>query len=121
MMRWLSCLVFLLLFVLSVGSPALARVATIQTTAPLQDHTQQSIQTALKDAVESAVKSAAAMRLSWVMLNQALVLGDMVAVQIVATDKDPQEQEEQDGEEGPDPTPGGKFGDSFLQPARLAQ
>jgi len=113
-MRWFSCLALGLLIVTSVGAPALARVALIQTMAPLQDHTAHSIRDALEDAVKSAVKGAAAMGLSTVKLNQALVLEDMVTVQIVATDKEPQEQDDQNSEKGPSPVPGEGFGDSFL-------
>ncbi len=113
-MRWFTCLALALLIVTTVGSPALARVAMIQTMAPLQDHTEHSIQAALKVAVESAAKGAAAMGLSRVTLNQVLVLADMVTVQIVATDKEPQEQDDQNSEEGPSPIPGEGFSDSLL-------
>ena len=48
-MRWFSCLALGLLIVTSVGAPALARVALIQTMAPLQDHTAHSIRAALEE------------------------------------------------------------------------
>ncbi len=115
-MRPFSWLTLTLLLVLSVASPALGRVATIQTTAPLQDHAEQSIKTALLEAVETAVKGAAAMGFSWVKLGRVLVLEEMVAVQIVARDTKPQEQEEE-GEEGVEPGQEGELG--VFQPAQL--
>ncbi len=84
-MRHYSQLALLLLLVLSIAPPAGARTAMIQTMAPLQDHAEQSIETAFKEALETAVKGAVAMGLSWVKLGRALVLENMVVVQIFAT------------------------------------
>jgi hypothetical protein len=98
-MRPLTCLAASLLLVLWVASPGSARVATIQTTAPLQDHAELSVKTALKEAVDAAVKGAVAMGLQWVQISRALVFEDAVAVQILATDTAP----EPDMEESPNP------------------
>jgi hypothetical protein len=84
--RWLT------LALLLIGVPAVpsdATVATIATTAPLEDHEEQSVTAALRAAFKAAVAGAAAMGLPWVQIRQALVLDDAVAVQIVATDEDP--------------------------------
>jgi hypothetical protein len=109
-MRPLSWLALTFLVGVSVASPAWARVATIETTAPLQDHAEQSIKTAFEEAVETAVRGAVAMGLSWVKLGRTQVLENMVTVQILATDTDPQ------GEEGSRPD-----GESGARPAHPAR
>ncbi len=113
-MRPLSWLVLPLLLVLSVASPVLAREATIETTAPLQDHADQSIKTALKDAVETAMKGALAMGFSWVQISQALVLEDMVTVQLFASDTEPEQAQEEEGA-----LPGDEPGARPAQPAGM--
>jgi hypothetical protein len=77
-------------------------MATIEATAPLQDHSQQSIETAVAVAVETAVYQAIAMGFSWAAISQALVSEDAVTVQLLAGDTT-LELEDEDGEEpGPD-------------------
>ncbi|MGE5848592.1 MAG: hypothetical protein ACM362_00510, partial [Candidatus Methylomirabilota bacterium] len=73
-MRAFSCLTLALLLVLSVVPSAVGGMAMIQTMAPLQDHAQQSIEAAFKEAVQTAVRSALAMGFSWVKISKALVL-----------------------------------------------
>ena len=107
-------LVLTLLLVLSVASPVLARVATIETTAPLRDHGEQSITTALKDALEIAVKGALAMGLSWVRVSNAVVLENVVAVQIIATDTEPGQAQEEEGA-----PPGNRPGPRPERPSRM--
>ncbi len=97
--RWWLVLAFPV--VLLIGSPALARVAVIETTAPLQDHNEQTVKSALKDAVQTAVKGAVAMGMSWFQIGKAFELEDMVTVQILATDKQPEGS--QDGWQGAEP------------------
>jgi hypothetical protein len=92
-MRSLSRLVLTLLVVLLMVPPAWARVAAIETTAPLQDHAEQTINAALQDAVETAMRGAVAMGLSWVKINRVRVLQNMVTVQLLATDTDPEGEE----------------------------
>ena len=93
---------FALGLLLSAGpaAPSDATVATIATTTPLEDHQEQSVNAALLAAVQTAVAGAAAMGLPWVQISRALVLDDAVAVQILATDEDP---ELDTGEDAPDP------------------
>jgi hypothetical protein len=71
---------------LAMASPAFARMAAIQTAVPLEDQSQSSIETAAKQAVETAVKGAVAMGLPQVQLRRAVVVQNMVVIQIVATD-----------------------------------
>jgi hypothetical protein len=104
-MRRFSWVVLGLAVVLATASPSAATVASIAMTAPLQDHEEQSVNAALQTALEAAVKGAMAMGLRWVRMSHALVLEDAVAVQIVATDTDPNAGTGQD-EQGPDTEPG---------------
>ncbi len=112
-MRAFSCLALALLLVLSVASSAVGRMAVIQTMAPLQDHAKQSIEGAFKEAMQTALKGALAMGFSWVKLSKALVLENMVTVQILATDTRP-EGGEGNGEE--ESLPGGEPGAGSAQP-----
>ncbi len=82
-----------------VASPAIARVAAIETTAPLGDHSKTSIEDAVTQALRTAVRGAMAMGLPWVRIRQALVFSDMVSVQIVASDS---ELDDEDAEQSPD-------------------
>jgi anti-sigma regulatory factor (Ser/Thr protein kinase) len=99
-MRCFKWLFFVVVLVAATASPAAAKVAAIQTTAPLQDHAEQSVKTAILEAVQAAVTGAMAMGLPWVQINKALVLENAVAVQIVATDTGPDQGA---GEEAPGP------------------
>jgi hypothetical protein len=98
--RWLA---LGLLLAVVPAAPSAATVATIATTAPLEDHQEQSVNAALRAALKAAFTGAAAMGLPWVQISRALVLDDAVAVQILATDENP---EPGTGEEGPDPDSG---------------
>ncbi len=104
-MRYLGRLALALLFVLLVASPGLARVAAIQTTAPLPDHSDQAIQAAVKEAVQAAVQVAVAIGLPWVHLREALVFNDKVAVRILATSSSAAEEPD-DEEIKPEPGAG---------------
>ncbi len=88
--------------ILVAASPARARVAAIETSAPLTDHSEQAIQLALTEAVMNAVRGAMAMGLTWVRLRDATVLADAVTVLIVATDAEPEDPKAADAE--PQPT-----------------
>ncbi len=94
------------MLILATASPSAARTATIQTTAPLRDHEEQSVKGAIQEAVHSAVTGALAMGLRWVQVRRAIVLEDAVAVQILATDTEPKagtgdEAPAPDGEQAP--------------------
>lgn len=103
---WVSALAVSLLFSVS-ASPALARIAAIETSAPLADHSDEAIKAAITQAVVTAVRGAMAMGLPWVQVRHATVLAELVTVQIVATDVEPEEEEAE-----PDP-------DRPPQPARI--
>lgn len=99
-LSFLYLLAITLGLVLSSTSPALAGVTVIETTAPLPDHSEQAIRTAVMEAAEIAVQGAVAMGLSWVQVRQVYVLADMVTIQILATDTEPEGVDT--GELGPD-------------------
>ncbi len=106
-MRRLSWVVLGLAVVLATASPSAATVATIATTAPLQDHEEQSVNAALQAALKAAVAGAMAMGLPWVRMSRALVLKDAVAVQILASDTNPDAGKGQDkSEPNTEPGPG---------------
>jgi len=87
-------LAIVLLLVLALASPGLARIAVIETTASLQNSSQQSVDAALQEAAQTAVRGAAAMGFAWVQLLRASVRGDMVAVRILASDTEPDDDED---------------------------
>ncbi len=113
-MRAFSCFALALLLVLSIVSSAVGRMAVIQTMAPLQDHANQSIEAAFKEAMQTALKGALAMGFSWVKLSKALILENMVTVQILVTDTRPEGGGEDGGEES---LPGGEPGAGSAQPS----
>lgn len=75
-----------LLLVVSVPSPGLARMAMIETTVALENHSEQSVKTAITAAVEAAARGAIAMGLPWIHLRRAFVLDDAVLIHIFASD-----------------------------------
>ena len=76
--------------VLALASPAMARMASFEATTPLQDHSKQSIEMAVIEAVEAGVQSAIAMGFSWIQVSPPLLLDDKVVVHFAATDVDPE-------------------------------
>ena len=90
------------LLVCSAQPAALAGGALIETTAPLADHSQESVKAAVIAAIDKAVRGAAAMGFAWLQLREAQVSGDQVAIQILATDERPEDADEID----PGGTPG---------------
>lgn len=102
-MRPLAWLVLTFLLLLAVASPAAATVATIETAAPLSDHSDQAVKATIVQVVQNVAKGALAMGLSWVQVNQVLVLADSVSVRMLATDIKPAQEAEPEGDrdEGP--------------------
>lgn len=93
-MRTLRWLTVALLVALAVAPPAFARVVSIETTAPLADHSDQSIDRAIKGAVATSVQGAIAMGLAWIWLHETRVLQDAIIVRMIATDEDLEDDEE---------------------------
>jgi hypothetical protein len=78
---------------LALASPAGARVAAIETSASLDDHSEDAVMAAVRQAVVTAVRGAVAMGLPWIRLRDAAVTGDRVTVLVVATDVEPDDDE----------------------------
>jgi hypothetical protein len=78
---------------LALAWPAGARVAAIETSAPLDDHSEDAVMAAVRQAVVTAVRGAVAMGLPWIRLRDAAVTGDQVTVVVVATDVEPDDDE----------------------------
>src|SRR5690242_18299023 len=83
-------LVLPVLVALALATSALAGVAAIETSAPLTDHSEGAIKAAIKQAVLTAVRGAAAMGFQWVQVRQALVFTDLVTVKVLASDTEPE-------------------------------
>ncbi len=105
-MRSLGYLAAALALLLFGTSPALAKVAMIETAAPIKDQSEESVKAALKEAVDIAAKGAVAMGLPWVQVRDARVLEDTVAIQVLATDQAPREANKNDGAPGAEQAPG---------------
>ena len=90
----LARLVLPVVLAFALATPALARVASIETTAPLTDQSDDSIKAALEQAVRTAVQGAVAMGFQWVHVRQAVIFTDMVSVRILASDSEPQDEDE---------------------------
>ena len=88
MLKTVSRLIMAVGLVVLVASPSWARIATIETTAPLGDHSAASIKAAVTEAVRTALRGALAMGLSRVHLNRAMVLQDAVVIRLLAADAD---------------------------------
>lgn len=74
------------LSIVALGSPAIAAMAAIETTAELPDQSEASVKAAVDQAVATAVQGAKAMGLPRVELRGARVLPGVVTVLIIAKD-----------------------------------
>ena len=95
-----AALMLALMLALNAPTAAWARVAKIESTAPLPDHSDQAIDRAIKAAVDKCVRGATAMGLLWIWVEDALVLTDRVIVKMIATD-----EVEEDEAQKVDPAP----------------
>ncbi|MDO8477565.1 MAG: hypothetical protein Q7W02_15470 [Candidatus Rokubacteria bacterium] len=55
---------------------------------PLSDHSPETLERAIKEALDTTVQGATAMGFSWLRLDGARVLEDTVIVRMVASDDD---------------------------------
>jgi len=98
-MHPLSRIFLVALLVLCTASPSMAKLATIEATAPLNDQSEQAVKEAIVEVVRTVAQGALAMGLSWVKVNQVLVLDDHVQVRVLATDVKPEEEPATEDEE----------------------
>lgn len=102
-MRTLNRLISLtLLLVLAMSSLGWARTVKIETTAPLTDRSDSSVELALRGAVDTCVRGATAMGLSWIWLHRVALVGDELVVQLIASDEDDEDDEDADTPSAPD-------------------
>ncbi len=86
-MRALTWLVLASLVAIAIASPVSARVVRMETTVALADHTGPSVDRALRQALDTAVRGAIAMGFSSMWVHDARVLAAAVILQLVATDE----------------------------------
>jgi len=72
-----------------------AAMAAIETTAAVEDQSDEGIRAAVEHAVQSAVRGAVAMGMPHVELRGARVLPGFVTVQILARDAEPGPEDEE--------------------------
>jgi hypothetical protein len=63
----------------------------------LSDHSPETLERAIKEALDTTVQGATAMGFSWVRLDGARVLEDAVVVRIVASDDDSENTPDEEG------------------------
>jgi hypothetical protein len=72
--------------VMALAAPAWARIVKIETAVPQSDPSPETLERALKEALDIIVQGAAAMGFSFIRLDGARILDNSVVVRIVATD-----------------------------------
>jgi len=92
MMRALAGFLIASLMLLWLASPVSARVLRMETTVALADHSEASIEAALRQALEIAVRSARANGLSSLWFAEARLLEDAIVVATIATDEEDEEE-----------------------------
>src|SRR5262245_32313394 len=80
--------VMALLATLIAPAMASAKIVTIEATAALPDLSDKTIEGALESAVDTCVRGAAAMGLTSIWLDRALVLTDKVVIKMTASDEE---------------------------------
>lgn len=102
-MRTLNRLIALtLLLVLAMPSSGWARMVAFEAAAPLTDGSDSSVERALRGAVDTCVRAATAMGLSWIWVHRVALAGDQLVVQMIATDEDDEDEEDADTPSAPD-------------------
>ena len=83
----------LFLVMLALPGPAWARMVAIEASAPLTDHSEASMERALRGAVELCVQHASSLGLLRVKFERAVLLRDRLIVMMLATDEDTEDAE----------------------------
>jgi len=76
-------------------------MVTIKAAVSLSDHSPETFERAITEALDTTVRGATAMGFSWIRLDGARVLEDAVVVRMLASDHD---SENTPDEEGPSMT-----------------
>ena len=99
-MRKFVPLALALLLMSTMAPPAWARVVVIEATVPLADDSEEALRSAVKKAIENAVRGAAALGLRSVWVNGARVFSNALMLRLIATDDDPGDTDPEDLEAG---------------------
>jgi diacylglycerol kinase len=97
-MRHLVPLALVLLLMSAIVTPAWARTVVIESTVPLADDSEETLRSAIKKAIENAVRGAAALGLRAMQVNGAQVFSNALMLRLIATDDDPGDDDPDDGE-----------------------
>jgi hypothetical protein len=97
-MRKFVPLALALLLMSAMVSPAWARVVVIEATVPLADESEETLRSAVKKAIENAVRGAAALGLRSLQVNGARVFSNALVLRLIATDGDPADTDPDDPE-----------------------
>src|SRR5262252_10190217 len=97
-MRKFVPLALALVLLLAMAPPAWARVVVIEATVPLADDSEETLKSAVKKAIENAVRGAAALGLRSLQVNGAQVFSNALMLRLIATDDDPGDDDPGDGE-----------------------
>lgn len=68
-----------------------AEVFVIEATAPLEDASDEGVNAALDSALESAVRRAATMGLTWIQIHRVFARDGLVGVQVLAASQPPED------------------------------
>ncbi len=97
-MRKFVPLALTLLLMSAVVPTAWARVVVIEATVPLADESEETLRSAVKKAIENAVRGAAALGLRSLQVNGARVFSNALVLRLIATDDDPADTDPDDPE-----------------------
>ena len=104
-MRKLWVVPALLVLILGLSSPGWARVVRMETAVPLTDRSEAAVEAALRGALETCVRGAMAMGLSWIRLERATLGEDRVIVHMIGSDDDDEDEGRVDEPQGERPAP----------------
>ena len=100
MSKWTS-FVAAWLVAATLVTPAWARTVRIETTVPLTDHSEESLNRAMRQAVAKSVQGAKAIGMSRMRIDGAWVLPDTLVLWMVATDGDSDDDDDGTDADGP--------------------
>jgi hypothetical protein len=78
-----------------------ARTVSIQAAVPLPDSSDAEFQRALHNAVETCVRGAVAMGMSWIRLQHAAIVEKQLIVEVIGSDDAESGPNGHDGDQGP--------------------
>lgn len=85
---WISLAAAVVLAV-TLTTPASPRTVKFETAVAVADQTDESLDRAIRQALETTVRAATAMGLTWIWLDRASLAGGAIHIRMVATDDEP--------------------------------